>query len=289
MKQQSFWSILFLVLVLLVLYLPIVTVVAYSFNANPGRSPVEFTGFTTRWYHDLFSGTRGYGEALWVSVKVALWSTAISVVIGTLGAIGMAQRSLLPEAKPSRSAGLMETLVSLPIMIPEIILGMAFMAIFYGVGLPFGTLTLVLSHTTFCIPYIFLTVKGQLVGMDPALFDAARDLGATPQRVLVDITLPLVRPAIVSGAFLAMAMSLDDFIISFFLYGSGSVTLPVKIYSSVRVGVSAQINALCSVMIAVAFLAISLSQYLGAIREARQRRKALRHTRPLLQAQTPNH
>ncbi|NLV57565.1 MAG: ABC transporter permease [Clostridiales bacterium] len=274
MKRHSFLSILFMALVLLVLYLPIVTVVAYSFNANTGRNPVEFLGFTTRWYRDLFSGTRGYGAALWMSAKVAFWSTLISVVIGTLGAIGMTQRSLLPESRRSRSEGIMETLVSLPIMIPEIILGMAFMAVFYGVGLPFGELTLVLAHTTFCIPYIFLTVKSMLAGMDPALFDAARDLGATPRRVLTDITMPLVRPAIISGAFLAMAMSLDDFIISFFVYGPSSVTLPIKVYSSVKVGVSPQINALCSVMIAVAFLAIALSQYLSAIKEARNRRKA---------------
>ncbi len=267
MKRQSFLSILFLTLVLLVLYLPVITVVAYSFNANPSRNPVEFTGLTTQWYRDLFTGSRGYGEALWVSAKVALWSTALSVVIGTLGAVGMAQRSLL-TGKAARSEGWMETLVTLPIMIPEIILALAFMALFYAVGFPFGELTLVLSHTTFCIPYIFLTVKSRLVGMDPALFDAARDLGATPGRVLWDITLPLVRPAIISGAFLAMAMSLDDFIISFFVNGSGAITLPVKIYSSVRVGVSAQINALCTLMIVAAFMAVAISQYASSMREA---------------------
>ncbi|MCL1855074.1 MAG: ABC transporter permease [Clostridia bacterium] len=267
MKRQSVLSVLFLALVLLVLYLPIVTVVAYSVNANPSRNPVEFTGFTTQWYRDLFSGTRGYGTALWVSIRVALISTLLSVAIGTLGAAGMAQ------GKASRAGSFMETLVTLPIMIPEIILAMAFMAIFHGLDLPFGEVTLVLAHTTFCIPYIFLTVKSRLAGMDPALFDAARDLGATPSRVLRDITLPLVRPAITSGAFLAIAMSLDDFVISFFIYGSGAVTLPIKIYSSVRVGVSPQINALCSVMIAVAFLAVALSQYLNTAREIRLRKR----------------
>jgi len=260
-------SILFMALVLMVLYLPIVTVVVYSVNADPSRNPVEFTGFTTQWYRDLFSGTRGYGAALWVSIRVALFSTLLSVAIGTLGAVGMAQ------GKTSRAAGFMETLVTLPIMIPEIILTMAFMAIFHGLDLPFGELTLVLAHTSFCIPYLFLTVKSRLMGMDPALFDAARDLGATPVRVLRDVTLPLVRPAITSGAFLAVAMSLDDFVISFFIYGSGAVTLPIKIYSSVRVGVSPQINALCSVMIAAAFLSVALSQYISSARKIRLRRK----------------
>ncbi len=273
MKRQSFGSILFLALVLLVLYLPILTVVAYSFNANTARSPVEFTGLTTQWYQDLFTGARGFGEALWVSVKVALWSTALSVVIGTLGAVGMAQRKLITGGS-AKTDGLMENLVTLPIMIPEIILAMAFMALFYATGLPFGEWTLVLAHTTFCIPYLFLTVKSRLVGMDTALFDAARDLGARPRQVLRDITLPLVRPAIVSGAFLAMAMSLDDFIISFFLYGPGTVTLPIKIYSSVKVGVSPQVNALCSLMIAVVFLTMGVSQYLSSMREAKQKKLA---------------
>ena len=279
MRRQSVLSILFLALVLAVLYLPVVTVVAYSFNANPSRNPVEFTGFTSQWYRDLFSGTRGYGAALWVSIRVALASTLLSVVIGTLGAVGMAQHALR-GGKTSRSAGFMETLVTLPIMIPEIILGMAFMAIFHGMDLPFGELTLVLAHTSFCIPYVFLTVKSRLAGMDPALFDAARDLGATPPRVLRDITLPLVRPAITSGAFLAIAMSLDDFVISFFIYGSGAVTLPIKIYSSVRVGVSPQINALCSVMIAVAFLTVAISQYLNSARESRMRQRLARERIP---------
>lgn len=271
MKKQSFWSILFLALVLIVLYLPVVVVVAYSFNDNPGRNPVVFTGFTTQWYTDLFSGTRGYGPALAVSLRVAVLSTLISAVIGTLGAVGMGQRALF-QGKASRAEGWMETLVTLPIMIPEIILAMAFMAIFSAVNLPFGELTLVLAHATFCIPYIFLTVKSRLMGMDPALFDAARDLGASPRRVLWDITLPLIRPAILSGGFLAFAMSMDDFIISFFVSGSKAITLPVKIYSSVKVGVSPQINALCTLMIGVAFLAMAASQYVSSVKAAKLRK-----------------
>ena len=271
MKKQSPFSILFLILVLLILYLPVITVIAYSFNANPSRTPIEFTGFTTQWYTDLFSGTRGYGAALAVSLRVALISTAISIVIGTLGAVGMAQRALSEETR-SRSEGWMESLITLPIMIPEIILAMAFMSIFYAIGFPFGEVTLIIAHTTFCIPYIFLTVKSRLAGMDTALFDAARDLGANPKRVLWDITLPLVRPAIFAGAFLAFAMSMDDFIISFFLYGNTLVTLPVKIYSSVKVGVSAQINALCTLMIVVAFFAVAISQYLTAMQSGKRRK-----------------
>jgi spermidine/putrescine transport system permease protein len=273
MKKQSSLSVLFIALVLLVLYLPVITVIIYSFNANATRNAIEFTGFTTRWYADLFSGARGYGEALWVSVRVAVMSALLAIGIGTLGAVGMFQRKLV-TGKVSRGDGWLETLVAYPIMIPEIILAMAFMSVFYGLRFPLGELTLVLSHTTFCIPYLYLTVKSRLVGMDPALFDAARDLGATPGRVLWDITLPLARPAIFSGAFLAVAMSMDDFIISFFVGGNRAVTLPVKIYSSVRVGVSPQINALCTVMIAFAFLVVAVSQYLSSVRSAKLRKTA---------------
>jgi spermidine/putrescine transport system permease protein len=269
MKRQSFLSILFLALVLLVLYLPVITVVVYSFNENPSRTPLEFTGLTTRWYADLFSGVRGYGEALVVSLRVAVMSTALAIVIGTLGAVGMSQRSLI-QKKASASENWMESLITLPIMIPEIILAMSFMSVFYAVGIPMGEMAMVLAHTTFCIPYLFLTVKSRLVGMDPALFDAARDLGANPRRVLLDITLPLIRPAILSGAFLAFAMSMDDFIISFFV-SSVNVPLPVKVYSSVKVGVSPQVNALCTLMIAVAFLAMALSQYVSSMRAAKLR------------------
>ena len=271
MKRQSFFSVLLFVLVLAMFYLPLITVVAYSFNANTARNPVEFTGFTLQWYDDLFSGSRGYGTALMVSLRVAICSVLISVVVGTAGAIGMAQATRL-RGKPAAIDGAVEGLITLPIMIPEIILAMAFMAIFYALRLPFGELTLVLSHTTFCIPYLYLTVKSRLVGMDPALTDAARDLGASPTRVLLDITLPLCRPAILSGAFLAFAMSLDDFIISFFVYGSTAITLPVKIYSSVKVGVSPQVNALCTIMIGVGFLAVAVSRYASSLKSARLRR-----------------
>ena len=200
---------------------------------------------------------------------MALWSVVISSIIGTLGAVGMVNRA---GGRPSRLDTAMESLMSLPIMIPEIILGLAFMVVFNAMGIRGNDLRLVLAHVTFCIPYVFLNVKSRLVGMDPALFDAARDLGASPARVVRDITLPLCRPAILSGAFLALAMSLDDFVISFFVYGAGEGTLPIKIYSSVKVGVSPQVNALCTLIMGVVFIAVAFSRYLSSVRAARQRR-----------------
>ena len=274
MKKRSIGSLLFLGLVLVIMYLPIVVVVIYSFNANTARIPIAFTGWTTQWYSKLFTGRNGYGGALLLSLRVAAWSVGISCIVGTLGAIGMAQRTITQRAKASRFDSFMEALVSLPIMIPEIILGLAFMVIFNAIGIRGNDLRLVLAHTTFCIPYIFMNVKSRLVGMDQALFDAARDLGANPVRVLWDITLPLCRPAIISGAFLALAMSLDDFVISFFVYGTGEGTLPLKIYSSVKVGVSPQVNALCTLIMGVVFIAVGLSRYLSSVQNARAKRAA---------------
>lgn len=274
MKKRSAGSILYLSVILVFLYLPIVIVVLYSFNDNPARIPLAFTGFTTRWYQQLFTSRNNYGDALLLSLNVAFWSVLISTVIGTLGAIGMAQRTLRGKAKASGMDTFMETMATLPIMIPEIILGLAFLVVFNKAGFQSNEVRLVLAHTTFCIPYIFLTVKSRLVGMDAALFDAARDLGASPARVMLDITLPLCRPAIISGAFLAAAMSLDDFVISFFVYGAGQGTLPILIYSSVKVGVSPQVNALCSLLIAAAFLLVAVSRYVSAMRKAGRKTKS---------------
>lgn len=273
MKKHSFGSVFFLSLVLIVMYLPIIVVIVYSFNANTARIPIAFTGWSTVWYEKLFSGRSGFGSALLLSLRVALYSVLISGAVGTLGAIGMAQRTIMNHKPTTRMDGAMEMLVTLPIMIPEIILGLAFMVIFNALGIRGNDLRLVLAHSTFCIPYVFLNVKSRLAGMDAALFDAARDLGATPGRVMRDITLPLCRPAIISGCFLALAMSLDDFVISFFVYGAGEGTLPIKIYSSVKVGVSPQVNALCTLVMGIVFVAVALNQYLSSARAARQNRQ----------------
>ena len=274
MKKKSFGSLLFLSLVLLIMYLPIIVVVIYSFNGNTARIPIAFTGWSTMWYQKLFSGRSGFGGALVLSLRVALWSVLVSSVVGTLGAIGMVQRTIMDKKPATKMDAAMEMLVTLPIMIPEIILGLAFMVIFNALGIRGNELRLVLAHSTFCIPYVFLNVKSRLAGMDPALFDAARDLGANPARVMRDITLPLCRPAIISGCFLALAMSLDDFVISFFVYGAGEGTLPIKIYSSVKVGVSPMVNALCTITMGVIFLAVALSRYLSSARAQRQKKLA---------------
>ena len=172
-------------------------------------------------------------------------------MIGTLGAVGM-------SGIHWKTKGVMEYISILPLMIPEIILGMVLMAFFYMLGLPFGMLTLLLGHTVFCVPYILMEVKARLVGMDPALEEAARDLGATSARAFWDITLPLIMPAVLSGSLLAFAMSMDDVVISIFVNGPRLSTLPLKVYTQMKTGVTPEINALCTIMLAVTLLFLGI-------------------------------
>ncbi len=277
MKQRSAWGPLYLALVLVLMYLPIVVVVVFSFNGNPSRNAaVQFSGgLSLQWYEGLFSPEKGFRDALLTSLRIAAMSVSLAAVIGTLGAVGLVRRQF-KSTLGGRAAGstltLFEQMTMLPLMIPEIILGIAFLALFSALRVPFGELTLVLSHITFCVPYIFITVKSRLATLDPALNEAARDLGASPARAFLTITLPLALPAVLSGSLLAFAMSMDDFVISFFVNGPETTTLPLKVYSSVKVGVTPAVNALCTVMLGMAFLVAALGQWLNAAGERRRRR-----------------
>ena len=251
--RKSKFAPVYLTLVLIALYLPIVVVVLYSFNANTSRFTFDFTGFSLQHYAGLLKDTKGLVAALKNSLILAGYSLALSVVLGTLGAVGIAKRSF-------RGMNAAQTLVTLPIMVPEIILGMAFLAVFTFLDLPMGMFTLVLAHTTFCVPYIFIIVKGRLAGMDPSIVEAARDLGASEARAFFDITLPMIAPGVVSGALLAFSMSMDDFIISFFVTGATTTTLPLKVYSSVKTGVSPQVNALCTLTLFAVAVLVALSK-----------------------------
>lgn len=252
--RKSRWSPVFLTLVLILMYLPIAVVALYSFNANASRYPSAFTGFSLQYYQALLRDTKGLLAALKNSLILAGISCGVAMVIGTLGAVGMAARKF-------RIQGAIETMAVLPIMVPEIILGMAFLAVFTFAGLRFGMLTLVLAHVTFCTPYVFIIVKGRLAGLDPSLIEASRDLGASPVRAFFTVTLPLILPGVLSGVMLAFAMSLDDFVISFFVTGATTTTLPLKVYSSVKTGVSLQVNALCTLTLAAVAIAMAVKHF----------------------------
>ncbi|MCD8153883.1 MAG: ABC transporter permease [Clostridiales bacterium] len=266
MKKKKFsFSGLYLGIVFAVMYLPVVVVVVFSFNES--RLPVSFTGFSLKWYQALFADDDML-EALKNSLLLGVGSCALSAVIGTLGAVGLSRLNW-------KSKGIMEYISILPLMIPEIILGMVLMAFFYMLNLPFGMLTLLIGHTVFCVPYILMEVKARLAGMDPALEEAARDLGASGFRAFWDITLPLILPAVFSGSLLAFAMSLDDVVISIFINGPRVSTLPIKVYTQIKTGVTPEINALCTLMLGVILLALLFY----ALVKRLQRRRTGKHGR----------
>ncbi len=238
-------------------YIPILLTVVYSFNES--RLSSVWDGFSLKWYRELFAD-RDLREALINSLILAALSSVLAVVIGTSGAVGMHRRK-------SKVGEAVEYFSMLPIMIPEIILGMVFLSVFSLMGMPFGMVTLVIAHTTFCIPYIYSMVKARLAGMDKDLEEAALDLGASPVRTFFDVTLPMITPAIWSGVFLSFALSFDDVVISIFVTGPRVNTLPVKIYTRMKTGVTPEINALAAMMLAVTVLLLTAAYLAGKIRK----------------------
>ena len=255
MKKRSFFPSFYLILVTVIMYLPILFVMIYSVNLSKLSS--VWTGFSLKWYRDLFRD-RNVGTALVNSLILGGVSSLAAAVIGTLGAIGTARTSF-------RGKGAMEYIATLPMMTPEIILGMIFLAFFSLLGLPFGMTTLIISHTAFCIPYVFMQVKARLAGMDKSYEEAARDLGAGRARVFFDITLPLIMPGIVSGMLLSFAMSFDDVVISIFVTGVSVNTLPILIYTQLKTGVTPKVNALCTLMFLATLLIVVLSALIGRL------------------------
>ena len=251
-KRKFKLSNLYLALVMLITYLPLLMVVVFSFNDS--KLTVGWKGFTLRWYQELFRDA-ALMEALGNSILLGVLSCLFAAVIGTLGAIGMARVHF-------KTKGMMEYMSTIPMIVPEIILAMAFMAFFSTLGLPFGMVTLVTAHTAFCIPYVFMMVKARLVGIDKSLEEAARDLGASPARTFWDITLPLIMPAVLSGCILAFAMSFDDVVISLFVTGPTLSTLPIKVYTQLKTGVTPEINALCTVILLVVMIGLFVYSFL---------------------------
>jgi len=241
MKRKPLYPI-YLFLILLIIYVPIFMVMIYSFNQ--GRLTYIWGGFSLHWYKELFMD-RSMFKALGNSLILALLTSFFAGIIGTLGAAGMARRKIRAAEKS------IEFLSILPIMTPEIILGLSFLAFFTFIALPAGMITLVIAHTAFCVPYVYLLVKARLAGLEKNYVEAARIMGAGDMRAFYDITLPLVMPAVVSGMLISFAMSFDDVIISVFVSGVDTNTLPMKIYSQIKTGVTPKTNAMCTLIFAL--------------------------------------
>jgi len=258
---------IYLAVILALMYVPIALVILYSFNSS--RLNSVWSGFDLAWYGELFRD-RAMFAALGNSFVLAAVSSFSAAVIGTLGAVGMewgrAGSKSNAKSAQQKFSRIMEYLSILPIMTPEIILGMVLLAFFSLLGLPLGMLTLILAHTCFCIPYVYLLVKARLAGLEKSYTEAARNLGASPWRAFRDVMFPLILPAIISGVLLSFAMSFDDVIISVFVTGPNTNTLPIRIYTQLKTGVTPKTNALCSLLFIFTLLMCILSAAVSRVR-----------------------
>jgi putrescine transport system permease protein len=231
-----------LVLGLAFLYLPILLLVVYSFNAS--RLVTVWGGFSTQWYAGLWRN-----GPLLQSAFVSLQVAAISATIATL--VGTALALALTRLGPFRGRGLIAFLGFVPLVMPEIVTGLSLLLLFIALGLERGVATVTLAHATFTASFVAVVVQSRLVSIDRSLEEAAVDLGATPLRAFLLVTLPIAAPAVAAGWMLAFTLSLDDLVIASFTSGPGATTLPMRIYSQVRLGVTPEINAISSLLIAV--------------------------------------
>jgi spermidine/putrescine transport system permease protein len=230
------------------LYLPILILIALSFNAN--RTATIWTGFSIDWYGEAFDNP-AVMQGLRNSLTVAVIATVLATTLATIAAVGMERRF--------RGQNAANVVIGLPLVVPEIVTAVATLLFFAAVGIRLSLLTVIIAHTVFCIPFAYLPIRARIEGMDPALREAAMDLYADEIRTFRRVTLPLLWPGILSGAMLAFIISLDDFVITFFVAGAGASTLPIYIYGLIRIGVSPEVNAVSSVMLVISVLFVSLS------------------------------
>jgi putrescine transport system permease protein len=234
------------------LYLPIVLLVIYSFNAS--RLVTVWAGWSARWYVELLND-KAMLESAWVTLRVALLSASVAAVLGTLAAIALVRLGKF------RGRLLFSGMVYAPLVMPEVITGLSLLLLFVAVSLDRGFWTIVIAHATLTMCFVAVIVQSRLLNFDRGLEEAAMDLGCPPVRTFFSVTLPLIMPALASGWVLAFTLSLDDLVIASFTTGPGATTLPIRIYSEIRLGVKPEINAVCTIMlaiIAVAVVAVSL-------------------------------
>ena len=241
-------------LVFLFLYAPIVVLVILSFNRS--RFSTIWQGFSWHWYQLAYRDSELIAS-LRMSLIVAFFTTIIATVIGTMAALTLARYRI-------RFQQMTEILVYLPVIIPEIVIGFSTAALFGLAGIRFGLSTIVAAHVAFAISYVIFIVRARIAGFDPRLEEAAMDLGATPLQTFFCVTLPVILPGIISAALLVFTISLDDFVITSFVAGPGASTLPIKIYSMVKTGVTPEINAISTILLVVTILLVFLSDRLAS-------------------------
>jgi putrescine transport system permease protein len=260
MRKLSGVNVTALVLGMIFLYLPIAVLVIYSFNAS--RLVAVWGGWSTQWYTELLND-EPLIEAAMVSLRVALASATAATILGTLAALALARfgrfRGRLPFA----------AMIYAPLVMPEVVTGLSLLLLFVTIAVDRGFWTVTIAHTTMAMCFVAVIIQSRLSDFDRSLEEAAADLGASPSRTFLSITLPLIVPAVAAAWMLAFALSLDDLVIASFTTGPGTTTLPIRIYSEVRLGVKPEMNAVCSIMVAVVGVAVIVASLLAKLTGSR--------------------
>jgi putrescine transport system permease protein len=238
------------------LYLPIAVLVIYSFNDS--RLVTVWGGWSLRWYRELLDNAPMLAAA-WTSLRIAAVSATLATLLGTLAAMALVRIGPFPGRAPFAA------MVYAPLVMPEVITGLSLLLLFVAIELERGVWTITAAHTTLTMGFVAVVVQARLIDFDRSLEEAAADLGAPPWRSFVSVTLPLIAPAIAAGWMLAFTLSLDDLVIASFTTGPGATTLPIRIYSEVRLGVKPEVNAVCTIMIAVVAVVIVTASLLAKL------------------------
>lgn len=250
------FSNIMLVLVILFLFMPLFVVITYSFNATRG---MRWTGFSLTWYAKLLFESKELWRAFANSFIIAITSSVVATILGSLAAVGIKWYKF-------KSRAYIQIVSFLPMVLPEVIIGISMLIFFTAVRIPLGMFSIFVAHTTFNLPFVFLLVSARLEEFDFSIIEAARDLGATERQTLLKVIIPSIMPGVMSGLLMAITMSLEDFVITFFVSGPGSTTLPLYVYSMIRYGVSPVINALSLVLIlGIMLIALAFRRFLKTI------------------------
>ncbi len=272
MRTFSRFNLTSVILGLTFLYVPIILLIIYSFNDSKLMS--VWAGWSVRWYGALV-GDDAMLNAAWVTLRVAVLSSTVATVLGTMAAVALVRFGRF------RGRSLFSGMIYAPLVMPDVITGLSLLLLFVALGVARGFWTIVLAHITFSMCYIAIVIQSRLVTFDKSLEEAAADLGCPPLRTFMVITLPIIAPAVVAGWMLGFTLSLDDLVIASFTTGPGATTLPMKIYSQVRLGVTPEINAVCTILIGLVATGVLIASIVG------RRRAAERDRAERLAAQMP--
>ena len=266
MRRPSWFNIVSLTFGFAFLYIPMIFLVIFSFNES--KLVTVWGGFSTKWYGELM-GNEAFLDAAWVTIKMAVISSSIATVLGTMAAF------VLVRAGRFRGRTLFSGMIYAPLVMPEVITGLSLLLLFIAIGLDRGVVTIVLAHATFSMCYVSVVVSSRMASFDESLEEAALDLGCTAWDAFKSVTLPIIAPAVASGWLLAFTLSLDDLVIASFAAGPSSTTLPIKIYSSVRLGLSPEINALSSMIIGLVTIGVLVASITSKRAIKKQKRDEL--------------